>query len=369
MPNRPGSTGGAIVERPSASRGGTGQERGLVSRAGEAVSGGSRCSTAPPVSLRHGDDANAGGEVTSAMEPPSRALGTPRLAAEDSPGRRHRVSMVCPKSLADLQARAMHMFGKEGCLRLYHHGQVLIKAADDLSKVRHGDVIVVTWDDRKLSKSEFANLMTTYSSHYVQHPVCGAVVADTVRPLMPSQRFDAQSSYRMDFAEPLSSSRRQDTFKPRPVAITTNRGGEARTAYTEQFEWKGLHHNKPLPPPGPALNLLKGAMPLHAETSYKRDFGQTHRPANCPIMMPKGNLRSEDTRPKFSEETTYQTDFPDHGVDLYTRPRSSSRVKQVVNRSNQKTESATEYRERFDGQADKPVIIHLEPARTPRARN
>jgi hypothetical protein len=301
-----------------------------------------------------------------------------------------RVTMVAPKSLYSLQARAKWLFGRDGCLRFYHHGVVPIQDPSHFAQVREGDLVVATWNERKVGACEFANLTSTTHATYVAHPLPPPSEPPALGEKAELERrgnkkgrdgdqsgscaFNASTCYRTEFVEKPHSKREAWWDKARTV-LRTERAVPPSTTYGDEFAQKKGDCAKRLPNPCPALNVLKGAMPLHFKTHQNTVFappaqkGMDDLVVKTTSLKPGASLAQAGTDEPFVGKSTYGAGYVRHPMpDFKPRTPTSSSRPQTPSRpvhaqmARHKFNGNTEYGDQFLGKADAPLMIHLEAA-------
>jgi len=278
--------------------------------------------------------------------------------------RQQRVTMVAPKSLKVLQARAKFLFGgAAGLLRLYHHGSVPIKGPEDFAHVQPGDLVVATVGEpqQKPATPGFAFNESTMKRDYVAYSPRPPSSQETPRPTRPSSklRFEAKTSYIEDYVEkPYSKRQACKSPKTRPQVQPT---GEAiKSHYQREYQSKQLDPAKPVPHAEPALQVFKSYMPLADKSSAMRDYASKKAdPARLVVL--KDNLHLGDHA--FDGMTNYTRDYRlrPKAEQVSCRWAKHERKAYTVDAP---LESETQYRYAYQGRSlDQPVVMHLEPAK------
>jgi len=289
----------------------------------------------------------------------SAASATPRPPVVGNPDRRSKLAR--PFSIEELECKAAELFGKHAALRFSYKGGKAITDYEELKSVGHGDTIVVTWDDRKLSPAELSYLTTRYQMDYIKHPVQPRPPARKLADEMVSRanghesKMEGTSHYRDAFTKHPPQPTREPLSRP-PNEYVKRIGTTGKSTYKELF---------PAHPPEPARMVppLPGALEINR---VQRKDGTTyvdHYPWPQAKPPPADALSA-------SEETKAVRRLPFEGVTSYTqaftaypdpRPRTSCRpgsAKQVQMSQPSITEYRKEYVERTP---DHRVVINLEP--------
>eukprot|EP00929_Paragymnodinium_shiwhaense_P112893 TRINITY_DN81155_c0_g1_i1.p1 TRINITY_DN81155_c0_g1~~TRINITY_DN81155_c0_g1_i1.p1 ORF type:complete len:360 (-),score=79.88 TRINITY_DN81155_c0_g1_i1:167-1246(-) len=290
--------------------------------------------------------------------------------------RQQRVTMVAPKTLKALQARARFLFGSGvGHLRFYHHGAVPINGPEDFAHVQAGDLVVATLGDKELegafSKAKkrppgFAYMESTTKNDYRAYtPTTPQSARASPQPVsLPGSKvkFEANSCYRGDFVEKPYSKRPQwpnPTGKTRVIVPDTGLAIESH--YRREFVERELVPAKPIPQPAPALQIFKGHMALSEETTQTREFA--FRKGEQPhLVVRKTNLQIGNH--SFEGTSSYAVDYKRKSqAELSRGPKWATRVCAAYH-VDAPFESDTEYKQQFQGVAlEQPVVMHLEPAK------
>jgi hypothetical protein len=286
--------------------------------------------------------------------PSSRSSSSGRSASsgEFTSGTNQRVTVPMPRSLMDLQDRAMHLFGNNGELKLFHHGKP-IKDPQQLAGVHNGDTVVVTWDDRRLTPAEFSQLLTTQQADYVQHPLPPKAPTSKALPVVTPRPFEGRSSYQEEYTKlPVCKrgliGKPADSWKPTESAT-------GNTSYAEEFPWHDAvpaRRQRAL-----SMDTSRESHPFIAQTSYMQEF-----------VKPPPGQKTTATRPRprtpqalpFEGVSTYEAEYVEHpNVETIRQVRPLPVKHEAL-----PFEGTSEYRNEFLKKEVEQAVIHLESGRS-----
>jgi len=194
----------------------------------------------------------------------------------------HRVTVPLPSSLKVLHDSARRFFGYAGQLKLYLRGSFPIVNDRQLADIVDDDVIVITWDDKKLTDKQVSQMITTHQADFVvpaRTPATERQPRPTAEPYIP-HRVTEQTSYNSAYVElPLEPVR--NPCSPRDMFPTGANGKKTgTTSYSDEFVWRDAPRR------------------------------------------PRGERPSDDgyRNPKFDGETTYNVMYTPYAVDVPGRP-------------------------------------------------
>jgi len=259
-----------------------------------------------------------------------------------------RVKMPLPGSLSELHRKTTHLFGGNGALQLYHHGEVPLTEPDHYYNVQHEDVIVATWVGHK--KAPGGLLTSTHRADYVEHPLQRRPKTTPAPPLARTP-LDSTTSYSHDYCGK-SFTHREPIVKPRPQWIP-RQGTTGQSSYNDDYPvWETV---KPKRAQTPSTWVFTNA-PCVKDSIYMHDYlapstdHATGKPPSRGQPFPKA---------PFIGDTTYTSDF----LTPVQRPASSCRpctAQLVLGRPlNERSEYATKYTNKHE-HAPRP-IVHVEP--------
>jgi hypothetical protein len=287
----------------------------------------------------------------SASTPSSRSSRRPSGSSGHTGDSKQRVTVPMPRSIHELQNRAVRLFGHGGELNMYHHGTALIQDPSHLGHIQDGDVVVVTWNDRRLTPKEFAAL-TTNQSDFVEHPLPNKAPAPkSPTKLPPVVPFDAVTSYKSEYVRhPLS---KRDVLAKPPHMWVPPKGATGKSTYEEQFPWRDPAPENRSQPPSRETDRRKSE-PFTGCTSYMHDY-------LAPPPKPRAE-RSVAPRPRpanivpFQGKTTYEAEFTE-------KPLSAPRPQQpkLSTLEDLPFEGSSEYQNEYMRKRVSQPMIHLEP--------
>jgi len=289
----------------------------------------------------------------------SRTTGTSKHTGDSN----QRVTVPLPRSIHELQNRAAKLFGHNGKLRMFHHGMVPIHDPSQLSNIKDGDVVVITWDDRRLTKGEFAELLqTTNQRDFVKHPLSKPVApvqsAQSNLPLI-HHPFEGATSYTSEYVKhPLA--KREPVEKPwQPSRLRSPQKGQTgSSSYADEYPWHDVclsdtrqrHLSRDAPRPK--------SEPFVGCTSYMQDYVK-------PPPQPKRVSTPSRPRPRtanmapFQGQSTYLAEYTEKALPtlLAKRPNACDDVaKKPV-----PFEGSSDYQQNFIQHKEIHPMIHLEP--------
>jgi hypothetical protein len=268
---------------------------------------------------------------------------------------RQRITVPMPRSLHELQGRATQLFGHNGELKMYHHGSVAIEDPSQLNKIQNGDVVVVTWNNRRLTKREFAELLeTTNQRDFVKHPLPKKEIrASSQVPQMPSIPLDGVTSYKSEYVRhPLA--KREACAKP-SQSWSPPKEPTGKSTYEDQFPWRDPQLAVRQPQPQKVDGSRRKSEPFTGCTSYMQDYV---------VHPPKPRIeRSTPARPRprsashiqFQGTSTYESE--------YTRKPILARTPQKPTALRLETlpfEGSSDYQSSYVNHRVERPMIHLE---------
>lgn len=269
--------------------------------------------------------------------------------------------MPLPRTLRELQLRAERLFGGSGRLRIFRRGGEAIKDSRQLADLHDGDVVVVTWDDRRLCDAEIAGLMTTHQAHYVEHHVPRQPLLGPRLPAVPTPspaKFDDRTAYKGAYVwHPPST--RQPLGRP-DIALKQSNGCVGRSTYALTFLGLPAQRAEAWPDDPRRGSWQGNGARLEGTTSYMRDF-PPHDPQEPPgllkhadNMLPVGGIA-------FEAGTTYEAHFGDIAPP---KPRTPFRPPDWQPQQGA-FQGATEYQDKYLSRSREGAlgpVLHIEPA-------
>jgi hypothetical protein len=153
----------------------------------------------------------------------------------------YRITVPLPPSLKVLNDCAQKHFGHPGRLNLYHKGAIPILRDQQLAQLQDGDLIVITWDDRRLSEKEVASLSSLVTTYATDYAIPARTASPARRPPEPSEpyvpyRVTEQTSYKSGYVRyPIEECRfpcsPRDMFPVRHVSTAET----GRSSYADEF--------------------------------------------------------------------------------------------------------------------------------------
>jgi len=220
----------------------------------------------------------------------------------------YRITVPLPQSLKVLNDSARRFFGYTGQIRLYLRGVFPIVSDQQLNTIQDGDVIIITWDDKKLTNKQVSQMITTHQADFACPPRTEPLERTPRKPeAYEPHRVTEQSAYASSYVrydpEPTQQAcSPRDMFPPGHVADGRKTG---TTSYTNDFPWKdaperprGLRHSDEPWKPGQ----------FSGETTYNVMYTPQKIPGR------PGNPRHQQPAPsepprKFEGSSTYREEF------------------------------------------------------------
>jgi len=241
---------------------------------------------------------------------------------------------------------------------MYHHGIVPIVRPEQLLSIRNRDVVVVTWNNRRLDDREFADLLkTTSQMFFVEHPLPKKHhrAVSTERP--PQLPFDGDTIYKSEYVKhPLA--RRELVKKPLSYSQSNLKEPTGKTTYEVHYPW----HDVPIAAKQSKMSS-DGTQwetgPFQGCTSYMQDY--VAHPTRPRCEMPT----SARPRPKsasyvpFEGKTTYEVEYTEKPLSARTlfRPKGSKQERIPF-------EGASHYQTHYVKPWMEWPMIYLEPELT-----
>lgn len=282
--------------------------------------------------------------------------------------RTHRVTTALPHSLQELNKKAQEHFGHKGTLKLFHRGRTLITKDQQLAQIQNGDVVVITWDGKKLTPEDVSRMVSTHMRDFVPHKPGGGApqLFRTVDAPLEPLPFQGISDYTTNYIKhrvcPPKGRKRpssQASVRTRP------NGPPPCSSYTAAYI---PHKVRPRTPirgfPESGNGVVLTPKPFRGESSYARDYVTPRRPRAItpgPGGSRPGEEKQTPDRP-FQGVTTYTAEYiewpllnPDGSNN---RPRSAFDTVHKM----PPLEGLSEYqREYLKKEARRRALIHLEP--------
>lgn len=265
------------------------------------------------------------------------------------PGQRVTVSM--PKSLHDLRQVAQRHFARSGEMKMYHHGVEPITHHHHMTKLKPGDVVVVSQPEPRQYE---APTLTTHQAHYIKHPL---EAHDRAGPRASSRTaslpFEGVTSYTADFVRHPLEAKKQS--KPPKPAWEKGTGATGRSMYAMHYPW----HDIEVRPPMKTADCVQNTGPFHGVSSYRIDFVRhNERPRSAVRHAPH---RAEP--PPFEGVSTYASDYIKQQAD---RSAPALAREGALKTGTAPFQGNSEYKREYIKLAtEAPVIIHLEPEHRP----
>lgn len=305
-----------------------------------------------PSSARRPNSAQRSNSARNSEQRPSsaRRASSCRILGDSN----QRITVPLPRSLHELQKRAEQHFGHSGELKMYHHGTVPILRPEQLSRIRNGDVVVVTWNNRRLNDRELADLLkTTSQAFYVEHPLPKRKPQAAAQELPPSLPLDGITEHKAEYVKhPLSARERA----MRPLHSWSPRTEPTgKTTYEDKYLWPALQSVVKRSPMVDEFNWDTG--PFQGHTQYMQDY------VMHPIK-PRGEMPSRP-RPRsashvpFEGKSTYAAEYTEK--PLATRTSCHAKISK---REWMPFEGASHYQTNYVAPEMERTMIHLEPELT-----
>lgn len=247
------------------------------------------------------------------------------------------------QSIQGLQYAAQQVFGHQGRLKLYHHGTTPLINPQQMARIKDQDVIVVTWDDRRLTADEF-EAITAYRQDYVQHPIePRAMPSPTPRPT--PRPFEGSTSYQQDYVKHPPSAR--DPFRTPPV-WSPSPSPTGQTTYASMHPWYDAETRQAFAPPASRAP----SVPFEGHSSYSHDY--VRHPLDPRATPPP---RKRPPSAPFEGRSTYDSEFVPHAA----RPRSACRPPRT-RQPHAPFVGDTEYTQEYiKKDVPRGFCVHLEP--------
>jgi len=265
----------------------------------------------------------------------------------------YRVTVPLPGSLKALNDSARRFFGYAGCIRLYLRGVFPIVSDQQLATIQDEDIIVITWDDHKLTNKQVSQMITTHQSDFVVPPRTEPLERELRKPeAYEPYRVTEQSAYTSSYVAHDPEPTRQPC-SPRDMAYTLGDDGRrtGTTSYSHDYPPRAL----PQQPRGMRTDDPGRSGQFSGETTYNvmhtpqqlPGRPSPRHPANPSLQFPR----------KFEGSTTYSDHFTEKpltpgpkgcpGIDDYEPHRLGN--------------NTTEYKREYLEKSTHNPRVHLEP--------
>lgn len=236
---------------------------------------------------------------------------------------------------------------------MYHNGNTPIQDPSALYNVRHGDVIVVTLDDRRLTQKEVSQLLSTHRSDFVEHPLPEKSAPVQKYAPFHSMPFDGHSTSATTYVDHGLDCRRKAVVPKESTG--TSDVFDATSTYKDQFPW----HKPQAQSPGKYRDQFRRSynrgtvVPFDASSSYAADFVPQPLP-------PRSSLRPASARRPshpFEGVSSYDAAYKTHPL-----PRASTSCRPRTGRLEPlRFEADTEHARQYTKKRLPRDMIYLEP--------
>lgn len=261
-----------------------------------------------------------------------------------------------PRSFHELQHKAVQLFGHSGELKMYHHGSVEIESPAQLSKVQNGDVVVVTWNNRRLTDREFADLLkSTNQRDFIEHPLPKKrLEVPTTMPKMASIPFDGASSYKSEYVKhPLA---KRESMPKASLSWSPPKEPTGKSTYEDQFPWRDPEFPIRHPSQQKEESSRRRSEPFAAHSSYMQDYVAHPPKPRSERSMPARPRPKSATHTPFQGKSTYESEYTEKPLSARTRCQPKPfRLDPLP------FEGSSHYRTNYVNHTIERPMIHLEP--------
>lgn len=256
---------------------------------------------------------------------------------------------------------ARQYFGYAGHLGLYLRGVFPLVQDQQLEAIEDGDVIVVTWDDKRLTNKQVSQMITTHQADFVTPAL---EQPRERRPSEPSQpyvpyRVTEQTAYTSAYVrQPVE---RVPPCGPRHMFPRTDNGKPTgTTSYTDEYVWRDpLYRPKGERPSDEPRNPRS----FEGETTYNTMY--TPCVTNPPVAPGQRHNwpspKAGDSKSKFEGISTYRDHYVPKPLSPYPKGHPDLFDDSTPPAVERPFQGESEYRSTYVAREILSPRVHLEP--------